>query len=337
MLPWKEFLARYFTNLVSVLTLIVGVVFAYDYYQNKELEKTERKLLEERYGKLVGTKDEGEKLENATQLTSLYKEQLDIIKEAKEAWRELAKEREERIKLMSNTTISVPENVEEQEKSDYEYKTPNGTDGYLLNELRIEGKDSPPIGYVMIRKDGRTYKKNYKFEIRVENVQFKDDLTGKIRVVARAFLVPLENGLADSRRSDLKKWEGEQYPLEVSGGEVVIDPQEPITPTFKQKEFIFWPLNINAGFGLFSDAQGNTGSKFYGDTNLLGYGLSKRDLDWKFLHVGVNYSDIRGIGFQIMPFTYRLFPSILTNTYAGVGYSFDNIGSGYFLGVSTGL
>lgn len=336
-LPWKEYLAKYFTNLVSVLTLCGGLWFAYDYYQNKEQEKIERQALEERYGKLINTTEESKVLSYATQLATSYKEQAELAKEAKEAWRELAKEREERIKLISKSTISVPENVEEQQGPDYEFKTEDGTDGYALNELRIEGKDSPPIGYVMVRKDGRTYKKNYKFEIRVENVELKDDLTGKIRVLSRAYLIPLENGLADKRRPDLKKWEDEKYPLKITGGDVLVDPKEPLIPDIREKGLVWWPLNLNAGFGLYSSQNGSTSSKFYGDTNLFGWGINKRDLDWKLLQLGVNYSDSAGIGFQIMPFTYRVLPSILSNTYTGPGYFLQNFGSGYFLGVGIGL
>lgn len=336
-MTYKEYLAKYFTNLVSVLTLLGAIFFAYNYYMDKEQENKERKLLEERYAKLINTKEDGKLLEYATQLATAYKDQAELAKETRDAWKELAKEREERIKMITSSTISVPDTVEAQDEPDYQFKTPLGTEGYTLNELRIEGKDSPPIGYVMIKKDGRTYKKNYKFEIKVESVQLKDDLTGKIRVITRAYMVPLENGLAEDRRPDLKKWKDEKFPLEVSGGEVVVDPKEPLLPDSREKGIVWWPMNINAGFGLFSNALGDTQTKFYGDTNLLGYGISKRDLDWKILHLGVNYNDTSGIGFHIMPFTYRALPSILVNTYVGPGYSVDNRGSGYFLGVNIGL
>ena len=151
MINWREYLAKYFTNLVSVVTLAGGVLFIYNYYQDKEQEKKERLLLEERYGKLIGSKEESKVLDYATQLATSYKEQAELAKDAKEAWRQLAKEREERIKSMSTTIVTVDPETEEQPKSDYAFETPDKTNGYTLNELRIDGKDSPPIGYVMIK------------------------------------------------------------------------------------------------------------------------------------------------------------------------------------------
>ena len=336
-LDYKEYLAKYFTNLISVITLVLGVVFLFNFYTEKERQKQERLLLEERYGRLIETETPGKLLKDSYQLASIYKTQIDLEKEARQAWKELAIERGERIKLMGDVTVTLKDSVQKQSGPDYQFKTPEGTDGFILNELRIDGEDSPPIGYIMIKDDGMTFKKNYKFQIKIENVQLKDDLTGKIRVVSRAYMVPLEAGLAEKRRPDFKDWTGERYPLAVTGGEVLIDPKEPLVPDFRKKDFIWWPMNLNVGFGVFSDTSGDTSAKLYADTNLFGYGFSKRDLDWKFLHLGVNYSDSRGVGANILPFTYRPIPGILVNTYVGPGYFLDSKGSGYFIGVNTGL
>lgn len=338
MINWKEYLAKYFTNLVSVITLFGGVVFIYNYYQDKEREKAERLLLEERYGKLIGQRDESQALGYATQLATAYKEQAELAKEAKEAWQQLAKEREERIKSMSTTIVTVDPKAEEQPKSDYNFETPDKTNGYTLNELRIDGKDSPPIGYVMIKKDGSVAKRNYQFELHIENIELKDDLTGKIRVVSRAFLVPLEDGLADKRRPDFKKWKGEKYPLNVTGGEIVVDPKDPMNPNVSEKGLVSFPMNINVGLGLFSGKDAaESNMKGMADTNLFGWGYNKRDLDWKILHLGVNYNDDGGVGFHVMPFSYRVLPGILTNTYIGPGYHIDSKKSGFLIGVNAGL
>ncbi len=337
-MSYKEYLAKYFTNLLSVLTLAGMLFLGFRVYKNEERSDAERKLLEERYGKLTDTKTDYDQL-TATmgQLTTLYKEQADLAKEVAVAWRELAVERGERIKLTANSVVTVDPTVESQAKADYTFLTEGNTKGYTLNELRIEGKDSPPIGYVLVKNDGSVYKKNYAFEIRVESVQLKDDLTGKIRVVSRAFLVPLENGLADKRRPDLKKWAGEKYPLKVTGGETVVDPQEPILPTNKNKGWVPWTLNLNGGFGVFGAAGKGLDTKATVDTNLFGYGYSKRDLDWKFLHLGVNYSANDGLGFHVMPFSYRPLPSILTNTSFGPGVYVTPDAYGYFIGLNIGF
>lgn len=334
----KIYLAKYFTNLISIVTFLGAIYIGYDYWQNKEKEKDERKLLEARYGKLTDTEEAYKKInEQLSQLATLYKDQAELSKEVALSWKDLAIERGERIKLTSATTVSVDQNVEVQPKSDYAFLTPEGKKGYTLNELHIQGKDSPPIGYILVKNDGEVYKKNYKFEIHVESVQLKDDLTGKIRIVSRAFLVPLENGLADSKTPGAKKWQGEKYPLAVTGGETVVDPQEPVFPIVKDKGFVPWSLNLNGGFGVFGSKNGDLDSKVTVDTNLFGYGYSKRDLDWKLLHIGVNYSKTGGLGLHLMPFSYRPLPGILTNSYIGPGMYITPDNNGYFVGLNIGF
>ena len=248
----------------------------------------------------------------------------------------MAAERGERIKLMSSIQVGVNSEIEKQEKSDYEFKTPNGTNGYVLNELRIAGKDSPPIGYILIQKDGNVLKKNYKFEIMVENVQLKDDLTGKIRIVSRAFLVPLENGLAEKRRPDLKKWKGDKFPLDVTGGIALVDPKEPLVPLNLASEWIEWPFNVNVGASVFSEGS-SVSARPTLSTNLWGWGTSKQDLDWKIMHLGINYSDKFGMGYHLTPASYRLFKGLLTNTYLGTGVYGDSFNKGFFIGIDVGL
>lgn len=334
---WKDYLAKYFTNLVSVLTLVGVVFFGWNFWEDRQREKAERLLLEERYSKLTDTRTDMVQLSShVAQLATLYKDQAELAKEVALAWKDLALERGERVKLKSETVVTVDPTVEKQPKPDYTFLTPEGKEGYTLNELRIEGKDSPAVGYILVKNDGEVYKKNYKFEIRVESVQLKDDLTGQIRIVSRAFLIPLENGLAGDRRPDLKKWKDEKYPLKVTGGETVVDPQEPIVTTSKVKGFVPWSMNFNAGFGLFGSREG-LDTKATVDANLAGYGVSKRDLDWKFVHLGANYSRNGGLGLHLTPFSYRPLPNILTNTYVGPGAFWSPDLYGYFVGLNVGF
>lgn len=337
-LNWKAYLAKYFTNLLSIITLAGIVFFGWNLYEDRQKEKEERKLLEERYGKLTDTREDYVQLnKQMAQLATLYKDQAELAKDVAMMWKDLAIERGERVKLKSDTIVTVDDRSEKQEKSDYEFLTPEGKKSFTLNELRIEGESSPAIGYVLVKNDGEVLKKNYKFEVHVESVQLKDDLTGKIRVVSRAFLVPLENGLADKHRPDLKKWAGEKYPLKITGGETVVDPQEPIISTNKTKGFVPFTFNLNGGFGVFGTAKGEIDTKAMVDTTFFGYGVSKRDLDWKFLNVGGNYSKTGGLGLHLSPFTYRPLPDTLTNTYVGPGAFVTQDISGYFLGLSVGF
>lgn len=334
----KHYFARYFVNLVSILTLAGIMYFGWNLWEDKQREKEERKALEERYGKLTDTKEAYVQINaQLAQLATLYKDQAELAKDVALAWKDLAIERGERVKLTTDTTVSVDNTEDKAPKSDYEFLTPEGKKSYTLNELRVEGKDSPALGYILVKNDGTVYKKNYKFEIHVESVQLKDDLTGKIRVVSRAFLVPLENGLAEDRRPDLKKWKDEKYPLKVTGGETVVDPQEPILVLNKTKGWVPWSLNLNAGFGVFGGRGGDIDTKATVDTNFFGYGYSKQDLDWKILHLGVDYSKTGGLGLHLMPFSYRPIPSLLTNTYVGPGAFLTPETNGYFLGLNVGF
>ena len=333
----KETLVKSISNIMTIFA-VAGVVYGGWYtYQASERAKAERLLLEERYGKLRGTEDVGEKFDDGSaQLTSRYKEQAEIQKNIARMWQELAVERGERIKSMATATTTVTANTQKQVGADYVYLTENGKLGYTLNELNIAGDDSPPIGYILTTQDGKVVKKNYEFEIKVETVQIKDDLTGKIRMVSRAYLVPRENGLAEKRRPDFKKWKGERFNLNVTGGETEIDPYEPIVGMDSDPGFVYFPFNANVGLGAFS-VGADVESRSMFDVTLLGYGINKRDLDWKLMNIGLNYSDVYGIGLHVTPLTYRMFPDTFTNTYTGIGYWSDTENSGYFLGIQVGL
>jgi len=334
----NEYFQRYFANLASIATAALVLLAAWWIYEERERAKEERLLLEKRYAKLLEIREDGHPVDDskAYQLATAYKEQVELAKQLATAWKEVAKERGERIKLTGETIVSVDKSKETQKGNDYEFLTEQGKKGFSLNEIRVAGTDSPPIGYVLVKKDGEVQKGTYAFEIHVESVQLKDDLTGKIRVVSRAFLVPKQNGLAGKRRPDLKQWKDEPYQLPVTGGNVLIDPQEPIVPIIKEKGLVWWPMNLNVGLGVFS-VNGITESRTMADVTLLGYGLSKQNLDWKFLNIGINHSNDYGIGMHLSPLTWRPAPDTLTNTYLGPGYWSDAENQGYFMGVQVGL
>lgn len=331
----KEYLAKYFTNVFSVLTLLGCLAFAYKWYHDVEYERTQREELEARYGRLVGTEESGESLgEGLYQLRTKYLEKSKLEKKGHREWLSLQVAQEERLKSLQKTVLGFGGSTYTQGKPDRVFHTLEGTKGYEMHEIRLQGADSPPLGYVMLKKDGTIQKKSYEIQIEVENARVKDDFTGKVRVVTKAYLIPQEDGLAP--RNSEKSWKGEKIPLEIKGGILEIDPIEPLVPVITTKDFIWWTMNLNGGFGAFGE-DGEVVTRAILDVNLVGYGLSKRDLDWKFAHVGVNYSNEKGLGLHIMPFTYRPLPDILTNTYTGVGYYQDTFGKGYFLGLNIGF
>lgn len=332
-----EGFARYLQNTGSLISFGLLILLGLYVWTEKERDREERLLLEKRYAKLIDTKVSAEELEKVTQLATSYKEQATLAKKVALEWKNLAINRGERIKLLDTTDVIIPDFDYSQQGNDYFFQTKEGLKSFYINELRINGENSPPIGYILVHKDGKVSKKNYKFTIKLESVQLKDDLTGEIRVVTRAFFVANENGLAEKRRKDLKKWKDEKFQLDTIGGEIIVDPHEPLVSISKEKGWLILPLNVNPGLGVFGVGRGAE-SKFTLDTNLYGYGYSKRDLDWKILHVGMNYNDSSGLGFHITPASYRLFPDTLTNTYIGAGFFLDsNDNQGYYLGVNVGF
>lgn len=265
------------------------------------------------------------------QLAIKYESQKILIQSAEKQWGDLKRKQDEKIAALSKVQATVKSEVTKQDRSDYVFQTPEKTQGYSLNELRINGPDSPPIGYILIKQDGEVVKRNYQFQITVESIQLNEP-SGRTRVVSRAFLIADENGLADKRREDLKKWKGEKYPLPVTGGEIVVDPSTTIAAVLP-KAFQMLPLNISLGVAISSKSNPQATL----DVALAGYGRSKTDLDYKIAQVGVNHSDKYGSALQMTPISVRFWPSMLPNTYVGPGMFLTPEAKGWFLGLNVGL
>lgn len=333
----KPFLTKYFLNLLSAAT-IAGLAFlAYYLWQDYKLKEKALENTEKKYVDILGSEESSSEIDELkTQLAISYRNQQALVQELKQVWGTLLKERHERVKSLQDNQVAVGPKKTTKGKSDYTHTTPEGTQSYIINELRVNGPDSPPLGYVLVDNLGKVTKKAYKFKIKIESAQLKDDKTGKIRVISRAFLIPEEDGLAGKRRPDFKKWSNIPYPLKNVDGSVIIDPVEPVSKSAKEKGLVKLPLNLNVGSGYFASNKVQ-GSKITGDITLLGYGRDKYDLDWKYFNLGINYSDSQGIGYHVVPAYYRPFPKTLTNTYLGVGYNWQPNDNQGFLGISVGL
>lgn len=321
----KEIVSKYLSQVLTALTVVGLVYFAYTMWQNN-------RDLKRKYQELVGTQEKFEALSKYTaKLEVQYKEQAEIAKKADAKWQEVVRQKNEQIQVLSDATYLIGKHAQKQDGPDYFFETPKKTNNYVLNEVRIAGENSPPIGFVMIKKDGRTYKGNYPFELRVESLQTKDASTGRVKVYSKAFLVAQDNGLAEKRRTDFKKWKGVEYPLEVTGGVADVDPTLP--PEGAEK-FMLWAPHLNGGFNV----GGDSGGLFFRpeiNFSFSGYGVSRNDLSWKFLQFGIGAeTNFSTVDFHVIPFTHRFFPAILTNTYIGPGMGFSNRGTSFFLNTS---
>ncbi len=69
----------------------------------------------------------------------------------------------------------------------------------------------------------------------------------------------------------------------------------------------------------------------------MGYGYSKRDLDFKLLQLGVQHEKEDGAGLTFTPVLWRPLDDTLPNTYIGPGISVDKSGQNYFFGIQVGF
>ena len=322
----KQILSKYIGQMLIIVTIIGAVLFAYSKWRDANEER--------RFKDLIGTQTKYEQLTKYTaKLESNYKSQDVLHEKAKKQWAEVSRSKDERIKLLSDATYLIGRHVEKQDGPDYYFQTKKGTRNYILNELRLQGKDSPAIGYVMIKNDGRTYKRNYKFEINVQNLQTIDEDTGRVKVYSKAFLIAKERSPLAKRVKGYKDWHNLAYPLDITGGVAYIDP----TMSSTRSKFQWWAPHLNGGVSLGAFGDGSNLRPTF-DISLSGYGKTKNDLDWKLLHLGANFnSEAKDVGLYIVPFSYRPFNKYITNTYIGPAISWDKDGRTFNLNINLGF
>lgn len=321
----KEILQKYISQLFLLATIAGLGFFAYQkWHQAQDAERL--------HAELIGTQIKYDQLTKYTaKLESDYKSQADLLTASKKQFAEVVTQKNEQIKMLSDATFLISKNVDKEHQSDYMFTTPKGTQNYSYNEIRLEGPNSPAIGFVMIKSDGGIFKGNYPFEIHVDTLQTIDEASGQIKVYSKAFFVAKEDGLAGKRRKDFKQWKDIPYPLTITGGTALIDPTVARTDA---QHFMLWAPHLSGGLNVGLNSNG-TFIRPSLDFSIAGYGRSRNDLDWKFVQLGVGVdTDFKKPDMHVIPFTYRPFPSILTNTYFGPGVGLSQDGLSYFLNTS---
>lgn len=293
------------------IVLILIAIFAIKSWLDSDGEN------ERLFAELEGQTQKYEQLsEHAANLERQYKSQKEMLEVVKQEWDAERGSLEGRLKLLSNATYLIREKARETGQSDLIYT--GSKMKYLYNEIRFE--DGPPVGYVLIFDDGRVVSKIFNHTIEAKTAISRDEKTGRYSVVAKADFVLRSAHL----QNDGVNWYKRPFPLKIVGGVAHIDPTEPV---ILDKGFQFWALNINGGFNIGLDIKPSLGA------SLMGYGVSDNDLDWKFLHFGIDYTDIDGLGTHVIPVLYRPFPKVLRNTYFGPGFGNKSL----FLGVNVGF
>lgn len=315
---FKKIFAKYIGQLLIMLTVMGGILLAYSKWRDSDDNR--------KFADLIGTKVKYEQLTKYTaKLESKYQNQKTLAKQAAERFKEVVRNKDERIKVLSDATYLIGKHVSKQNGPDYYFETKRATKNYLLNELRIQGEDSPAIGYILIKHDGKTYKRNYKFEINVETLQTQDEETGHVKVYSKAYLVQKEKSLLAKRVDGYKDWYNVKYPLKIVGGKALIDPTLP----YAKSKMRWWAPHINGGINLLGhDYRSSL------DVSISGYGKTNNDLKYKLFHFGADIGRDKEIGYHFIPFSYRLFDRYLTNTYIGPGVGWAASGVHYFLNIN---
>ena len=301
-------------NIAIILISILAIIFVFKFIDSyQESHRLHREL--------IGTQQKFKKInEYSAVLQRKYEDQETLLKTVNKDWAKEKAYLKGRIKVLSNATYLIRENARNTNKSDVVYLGKKMK--YIVNEIKYE--NGPAVGYVLIYDDGRVTSRLYNHAIDVKTAISKQEKEGKYSIISKADYI-----LKSPTLSKTGEWYNKPFHLKIQKGTALIDPTEPI---IKKKSFYFWTPNYNANLNINSNGlAGGLG------ISLMGYGYSKRDLDWKFIQLGSQISTDKEFGLTIVPMMYRPFSNILTNTYFGSGILFDSTGYSYFAGIQIGL
>lgn len=308
---------------ISVL-LLIGGGLGYRVY-NDHQEKT--RLYEELIGK---TEDYKQLSDTHAQLETKYATQEELRERLVKDWAGKVKRLEGQIKALAEATfeggsderVIVVPNIHTTVEANF--CCDNVGDhavGPAIARFRFETIDD--ISW-------RVYTKVLDHEIQIKAAITKNEETGQVNILAKAFWVQKENS-----KTPFNSWKDVPYPLNITGGSIVIDPTSPIDPRLKPR-FMYAP-HVNLGvFGGMAGTSFEAGGHV--DTTLWGYGRTKNDLDFKFGGMGINLGD-NYLDFNLVPVYYRIgnHLPLVEDLHIGPGVGFGISGVHYFLTLGTTL
>lgn len=300
-----------FTFIVIVfLILSLALVGSGFYKENERLHKD-----------LIGKTEQLKRIsDNAVVLENKYLEASKLKEKLEKEWAKEKDYLQGRLKVMSSVSYHINEAAKRSENHDLIHK---GEKGFSMTEIGF--KDGPPVGYVLIFDSGKIISKLYNFELESKQVISRDEKTGKYTIISKADYI-----LKTPHLPQNENWVNKAYPLPLKNGTAYIDPTE----SNKSKKKFHWLAPVlNAGVLVNTyDAKLSLGP------SIMGYGVSKYDLKWKFLDLGLDWSDKSNLSLSVTPFSYRLFDPFLKNTFVGPALALDQKGQTmYFLSIKVGL
>lgn len=267
---------------------------------------------------LVGQVEKYKQLsEHAAKLEVRYVEEQKLREELERRFAREKDELEGRVKLLSNATFLIRESARRAGHSDLVYQ--GASLKYVVNEIRFQ--NGPPVGYVLIFDDGRVVSKLYNHVIDVATAVARDESTGRYSVVSKADFI-LKSPSINVNGEQV--WTNRPFPLKIIGGTAVVDPTErnQLAPRLH-----IWALHVNLGASIGADLA-DVFIRPTLDFSLAGYGVTKNDLQWKFVHAGLDVdTQLSNFGLHFTPASYRFWPELFSNSYVGpsIGWTRNGI------------
>lgn len=303
-----------FKLIVGAVAVVAALYFgdrAISYFRGVMSENTRL------HTELIGQTEKYKQISDyAAKLEIKYSDQAKLEEELNKKFAAEKDELNGRIKILSNATFLIREKARDGSHSDVVYQGDKLK--YVINEIRFN--DGPAVGYVLIFDDGRVVSKLYNHTIEVNTAVARDEDSGRYSIVSKADYVLKSPSINVNGE---KVWLNKPYPLKIVGGTALVDPTEKNQLTSGLK---LWAPHINGGLSAGAGASGAFLRPGV-DVSIAGYGVTKNDLDWKFLHLGFDIdTELKDPGIHLVPFSYRFWPSVLTNTYVGPGVGFTKSG-----------
>ena len=314
----KNKIKQFLTSALN-FKVIVGIILVVLVFKLLNLGGDNKRL----HTELIGQKESYVQLsEHTAKLENQYVDQKTLKTKLESEWKNEKKALKGRIKVLSNATYLINERARKENRSDLVYRGKKVK--YLFNEIRF--KDGPPIGYVMIFDNGKVVSKIYNHVIDVKTAITRDEDKGRYSIVSKANF-RLRSG---HLKHDGINWFNKPYPLKIVGGTAYIDPTEKA----ENPRFYFWSPRLSAGFNAGFKAD-TTFTKPAIGISIMGYGPSKRDLDFKFLHFGIGLGKTsEDLDIHFVPSYWRPFRNVFPNTYIGAGAGLSEDRINYFLGLN---
>ena len=172
------------------------------------------------------------------------------------------------------------------------------------------------------------------FKVKVTTTRLHVEKGKEYTYAVKVVLIGPHNGEKSQRGIE---WEPE---VEAEDIKISINPEGIDIIKKPKPKFHFWSPHIQADFGggIVFNPTSVAGSAMVGvGFSPFGYGLTKNDLTWEFLHVGVDYlPQVNSFGFSLAPVSWRPFDTFITNT----RWQFIRCGwspAGYYCGSFLGL